>query len=94
MENWVTKIATNDAMPSGSMSLIELLLYVLCYIFLYIVLLKCLIKTPEEKKPLKVNKFTIVTNKPRSNEQNPETKSNQNHKSETESSKNGRLKER
>ena len=48
MENWVTKIATNDAMPSGSMSLIELLLYVLCYIFLYIVLLKCLIKTPEE----------------------------------------------
>ena len=77
MENWVTKIATNDAMPSGSMSLIELLLYVLCYIFLYIVLLKCLMKTPEEKKTLEVNKFTILTNKPRPNEKNPETKSNQ-----------------
>ncbi|KAL4384210.1 hypothetical protein GQ457_15G014920 [Hibiscus cannabinus] len=29
------KIAPNDAMPGGSMSLIEFLLYMLCYIFLY-----------------------------------------------------------
>ncbi|KAL4298153.1 hypothetical protein GQ457_12G029990 [Hibiscus cannabinus] len=64
------KIAPNVAMPYGSMSLIEFLLYMLCYIFLYTVILKCLIKKPKE------HKFTAINIKSRPNEQNPETESN------------------
>lgn len=65
MEKWVTKIATNDAMPSGSMSLIEFLLYMLGYIFFYIVLLKCLIKNPEKNHS--TNLYCLLVNEDQMN---------------------------
>lgn len=46
----VTEIPTNDAMPSGAMPLIELLLYLLRNILLHIVPLERLIR--EKVKPL------------------------------------------
>jgi hypothetical protein len=39
-----TEIATDDAMPSRTMPLVKLFLYILCNIFLYAVPFKCLIQ--------------------------------------------------
>lgn len=56
---WVTKISTNNAMPSGSVLPIELLLYMLSYILLYIVLLKCLNHKPSKSNMNKSKAETI-----------------------------------
>lgn len=55
----VTEIATNNAMPRGSMLLIKLLLYMLCYILLYIIPLKCLKNTP--RKENQRQNYTVET---------------------------------